>query len=219
VAVAELILVRPMRDKIRREIEAIEPADAVESDHRADALAWVVSGAPLFRVSKPALPPKHLVGYFVVTDGKRLLLVDHKNAQLWLPPGGHVEADEHPRDTVTRELREELGLVPTHDIAAPIMITCDATVGLTAGHTDVCLWYVVRTEVASVIRHDEEEFNEVRWFDFADIPFERSNPSMRRLLAKLRPNQAPQLSADRSVPTLKFYERRFHVSKARFRQR
>lgn len=177
-----------MREPIRREIEAIQPVDAVEFDHRADALAWVISGAQLFRISKPALPPKHLVAYFVVTDGERLLLVDHKNAQLWLPPGGHVEVEEHPREPVVRELREELGLLAAHEIAPPIMITCDSTVGLTAGHTDVCLWYVVRTEVTSVIKHDGEEFREVCWFDFADIPFERGNPSMRRLLTKLRPN-------------------------------
>lgn len=110
-----------------------------------DALAWIASGAELFRVAKPALSPKHLVAPFVVTDGERLLLVDHKTAQLWLPPGGHVEADEHPRETVASELREELGLAPAHEIAPPIMITCDRTGGLTTDHTDVCLWYVVRT--------------------------------------------------------------------------
>ncbi len=70
------------------------------------------------------------------------------------------------------------------------MITCDQTVGLTVGHTDVCLWSVVRTELSSVLKHDEEQFTEVRWFAFADLPFERSNPSLPRLLANLRPNQA-----------------------------
>jgi 8-oxo-dGTP pyrophosphatase MutT (NUDIX family) len=184
-----------MRESIRCEIEAIEPADSLESDHRSDALAWVASGAQLVRVSKPAVPPKHLVAYIVVTDGKRVLLVDHKNAQLWLPPGGHVKADEHPRKTVIRELREELGLSAAHEIAPPIMITCDSTVGLTPGHTDVCLWYVVRIELALVMKHDEEEFTGVRWFPFADIPFERSNPSMLRLLAKLRPNHAMERTA------------------------
>jgi 8-oxo-dGTP pyrophosphatase MutT (NUDIX family) len=187
-----------MREQIRCEIDAIVPADAVESNYRSDALAWVASGAQLCRVSKPASPPKHLVAYFVVIDGERLLLVDHKNAQLWLPPGGHVEADEHPRKAVVRELAEELGLSAAHEIAAPIMITCDDTVGLTPGHTDVCLWYVVHIEPASAMKHDEEEFNGVRWFRFAEIPIDRTNPSIRRFVAKLKPDEPIPITAPRS---------------------
>ncbi len=34
----------------------------------------------------------------------------------------------------------------------------------------------MRIELSSVLKHDEEELMEVRWFDFADLPFERSNP-------------------------------------------
>src|SRR5215203_4474205 len=101
-----------MRAAIRSELESIHPLDALEVKHQSEALAWVDSGAPLFRTAKPATPPKHLVSYFAVVDGEGILLVDHKNAQLWLPPGGHVEEGEHPRATVAREVREELGFVP-----------------------------------------------------------------------------------------------------------
>jgi ADP-ribose pyrophosphatase YjhB (NUDIX family) len=117
-----------MRAAIRRELESINPLDALERQHRSEALAWVDSGAPLFRTAKPATPPQHLVSYFAVIDGDSILLVDHKNAQLWLPPGGHVEVDEHPRDTVGREVREELGFTPAHAIEAPLMVTCTTTV-------------------------------------------------------------------------------------------
>ena len=44
-----------------------------------------------------------------VTDGG-VLLVNHINAGLWLPPGGHVEPDEHPAQTASREALEELGI-------------------------------------------------------------------------------------------------------------
>src|SRR4051812_44566164 len=53
----------PMREEIRSELKAIEPLDALEHEHLADALAWVDSGAEIFRVAKPATPPKHLVSY------------------------------------------------------------------------------------------------------------------------------------------------------------
>src|SRR5687767_6375732 len=91
-----------MRAVVRAELEAIVPFDALESEHLSDALDWVDSGAELFRVAQPATPPKHLVSYFAVVDSEHILLVDHKNAQLWLPAGGHVEPLEHPRATVER---------------------------------------------------------------------------------------------------------------------
>ena len=174
-----------MREEIRSELEAIEPLDVLEREHLADALAWVDSGADIFRVEKPATPPKHLVSYFAVVDADRILLVDHKNARLWLPTGGHVETDEHPRATVVRELEEELGLRPEHEIEAPLMITCTTTVGLAAGHTDVSLWYVVRGNVAHELKFDDTEFSAVRWFQFSEVPFERSDPHLRRFIRKL----------------------------------
>lgn len=173
------------RQHIRLEIASIAPLDPLEAQHRADALAWVDSGVELLRQAKPATPPKHLVSYFAVVDGPHILLVDHKNAQLWLPAGGHVEPDEHPRATVTRELQEELGFSAEHDIGPPLMITCTDTVGLTAGHTDVSLWYVVHTSQAQQICFDAKEFNAVRWFAFPDIPVARSDPHMSRFVKKL----------------------------------
>ncbi len=175
-----------MRHTIRSEIESIVPLDALESDQRNDALAWLDSGAGIYRLAKPATPPKHLVAYFAVLHEQTILLVDHRNAQLWLPTGGHVEPDEHPRETVTRELFEELGFHAPHAIGPPLMITASSTVGLTAGHVDVSLWYLVHAGPAPVITFDEDEFNSVRWFDFAAVPFERSDPHMRRFIEKLK---------------------------------
>lgn len=178
-----------MRDHIRKELEAIEAFDALEREHLADALAWGNSGVELFRVAKPATPPKHLVSYFAVVDGQQILLVDHKSAQLWLPAGGHVEPEEHPRSTVARELEEELGFIASHPIEAPLMVTCTSTVGLTAGHTDVSLWYVVRANCHQPLKYDESEFNSVRWFPFTEVPLERSDPHMSRFIAKLGANR------------------------------
>lgn len=175
-----------MHAAIRRELESIRPLDALEFQHKTEALAWVDSGAPLFRTAKPATPPRHLVSYFAVVDDQSILLVDHKNAQLWLPPGGHVEQGEHPRDTVARELREELGFAPPHEIAAPLMITCTTTVGLTSGHTDVSLWYVVFAARSQAMVFDEQEFESIQWFAFSEVPLDRSDPHLERFIRKLR---------------------------------
>jgi len=174
-----------LRDQIRAEISGIVPFDDVEREHQAETLGWVESGAELFRRAKPATPAKHLVAYFAVVDAGHILLVDHRNAQLWLPAGGHVEPGEHPRATVVRELAEELGFTPDHAIGAPVMLTCTTTVGLTAGHVDVSLWYVVRAPRGQAMRFDAGEFHGIRWFAFDQAPLGRSDPHMGRFIAKL----------------------------------
>jgi 8-oxo-dGTP diphosphatase len=177
------------RAAIRREVASIQPFDEQEEIHRLDTLAWIDSGAPLFRAAKPATPPKHLVSYFAVVDGCNILLVDHKSAQLWLPPGGHVELGEHPRETVARELFEELGFVAEHDITEPLMVTCTMTVGRTSGHIDVSLWYVVTAPRTQLIKYDEHEFARVCWFPYSHVPFQQSDPHLSRFLAKLGSNR------------------------------
>ncbi|HVZ38304.1 MAG TPA: NUDIX hydrolase [Candidatus Kapabacteria bacterium] len=99
--------------------------------------------------------------------------------------GGHVEPGEHPRVTAVREVREELGLAAGPPIDPPLMITCTETVGLTAGHTDVSLWYVLRGSRRLSLRFDAAEFSSVRWFPLGDVPPDRSDPHMCRFLAKL----------------------------------
>lgn len=177
-----------MRDVIRAELTAIVPLDVLEGEHLADALAWLDSGAEIFRVGKPATPPKHLVSYFAVVDVEHVLLVDHKNAGLWLPSGGHVEPGEHPRTTVLRELQEELGLTAGHSVEAPLMVTCTNTVGSTAGHTDVSLWYVVRADRRQPLTFDAREFHAVKWFRFSEVPRDRSEPHLARFIKKYTSN-------------------------------
>ncbi|MBS1912441.1 MAG: NUDIX hydrolase [Bacteroidetes bacterium] len=174
-----------MRTRIREEVALIQPLDDTEREHIADALAWIDSGAELCRIEKPAVPPKHLVSYVAVLDGDHILLADHRNAGLWLPMGGHVERGEHPRAAAAREVQEELGLAADMPIDPPLMITCTTTVGLTAGHTDVSLWYVLRGSRQVSLQFDAAEFNSVHWFPLSEVPLDRSDPHMHRFLAKL----------------------------------
>jgi 8-oxo-dGTP pyrophosphatase MutT (NUDIX family) len=176
--------------RIASELSTVSPLDDVERAHLEDALAWVNSGAQLYRLERPATPPKHLVSYFAVIDVDRILLVDHRNAQLWLPTGGHVEPGEDPRATVVRELMEELGLeVPLDSVGPPLMVTVTNTVGLAHGHTDVSLWYTVEARQSQEFSFSFEEFREIRWFGFSEVPLERSDPHMGRFIEKLRAAQ------------------------------
>jgi 8-oxo-dGTP diphosphatase len=174
-----------MRADIRQEIERVEPVDAKESEAKLAALQWVDSGVELCRLEKPARPPQHLVSYFVLVDADYLLLVDHINAGLWLPSGGHVEPGEHPRDTVRREVVEELALSAQFLHDGPLFLTITETVGKTAGHVDVSLWYVLRGNRETLIDFDHSEFNRVRWFHCEEVPLDRSDPEMGRFVGKL----------------------------------
>ncbi len=178
---------------ITDEIAAIQPYDALEQAHIDDATAWVASGANIFRITKPDKPPKHLVSYFVVIDPdhKSLLLGDHIKAQLWLPSGGHVELNEHPKDTVIREAREEVNLdaVFLKGNEHPFFITVTETVGLTAGHTDVSLWYILRGDIHASLDFDRREFTDMAWFTFDEILESHPaifDPHMQRFTRKLQ---------------------------------
>ena len=74
------------------------------------------------------------------------MLGDHLASGRWLPGGGHVEVGENPRRTAERELAEEFGLVADFIRQQAFFLSLVDTVGATAGHTDVCLWYALRAD-------------------------------------------------------------------------
>lgn len=172
---------------VEQAVSNISPFDELEKEHIAEALDWIRSNASIFRIAKPDVPKKHLVSYFVLLDpaAKKLLLTDHKKAQVWLPTGGHVELNENPMDTVRRECLEELGVEADFVFGEPIFLTSTVTTGLTPGHTDVSLWYVIKGNQNQSYHFDPSEFNSIRWFGFDEVPYE-SDPHMGRFVEKLK---------------------------------
>ncbi|MFN4101044.1 MAG: NUDIX domain-containing protein [Pararhodobacter sp.] len=174
-----------MRALIRADLRAITPVDAVEEQHIRGSLDWIDSGAELFRRKKPDTPPRHLVSYFALIDGDWILLVDHINAGLWLPSGGHVEPGEAPRQTVEREVREELGIAADFLFPYPVFLTVTETVGLSAGHVDVSLWYALKGCREQALDFDRSEFHAVCWFHRDALPLDRMEPNLLRFMGKL----------------------------------
>lgn len=173
------------RRAILHDVRGIEPFDQVEAGHRREAIRWIESGVELCRRAKPATPPRHLVSYFALTEEDHFLLVEHRNAGLWLPTGGHVEPGEHPIETARREAREELGIEPSFLSEAPLFITAAETVGRTGGHTDVSLWYVVLYPRSGKLQFDQDEFKSVRWLHRDELPLDQCDPHMSRFVQKL----------------------------------
>lgn len=176
------------RELIHDLIANILPHDQLEQEHIKDTLAWIQSGAPIFRIAKPDIPNKHLVSYFLLFDeeAQKVLLVDHIKAQLWLPGGGHIEIDEDPKEAARRECLEELSIEPDFWRDKPLFLTSTVTVGLTAGHIDVSLWYILKGDCRKTYQFDAQEFNGIQWFSFDEIPYDKSDPHMKRFIEKLK---------------------------------
>jgi 8-oxo-dGTP diphosphatase len=175
-------------------VSQVRPVDGQEAADQSAIAEWVKSGLPLFRTVPPATPPRHLVSYFVPLDaaGRSVLLGDHVKSGLWLPPGGHVEEGEDPRDTVERETLEELGIEASfHPGVAgnrPFFLTANPTLG-EHSHVDVSMWFVLDCARAVEFRPDPGEFRSVRWYNIdeqLEWPADRFDPQMTRFIRKLK---------------------------------
>ena len=189
-----------VRELISDLVAAVRPFDQREAADQAGILRWVASGQPLFRTVPPETPPKHLVVYFVPVDTASgcLLLGDHRKSGLWLPPGGHVEDGEDPRQAVIREAREELGMEAGRETGEPFFLTVTPTIGPNS-HLDVSLWFVLRVAGRETqLTPDPREFKSVRWFDVDEQrgwPADTYDPQMHRFAAKLKLSQGHHTEA------------------------
>jgi 8-oxo-dGTP diphosphatase len=185
-------LMRSSVAAVHRLVAALEPWDDLEAQHQAETLRWLEDTDDVFRRSKPATPDPHLVTYVVMVDPDdgSSVLVDHISASLWLPPGGHVEPDEHPADTARRELHEELGVDPAllRQLKTPTFLTVTQTVGPQPAHTDVSLWFVVPGHRNRTLQPDLGEFRSARWWTPAEVlgqPSSRFDPHYGRFASKV----------------------------------
>jgi 8-oxo-dGTP pyrophosphatase MutT (NUDIX family) len=188
-------------------VAGIAPFDDREAAHRSDTLGWLESTDDVFRRSPPATPPRHLVSYVVLLDltGGAVLLVDHIKSGLWLPPGGHVDPEEHPARTARRECREELGceLAFLDREERPSFLTVTTTVGLDAGHTDVSLWFVGAGRRDMALAPDRSEFHRARWWsrqEVATAAAKTFDPHFGRFLAKVEAAAAADQGAPKPAP-------------------
>jgi 8-oxo-dGTP pyrophosphatase MutT (NUDIX family) len=180
------------RDVVHDLVAGVVPLDEHEAQDKVTTLRWIRSGAPLFRIARPATPDKHLCVYFALFDAARrsVLLVDHVKAGLWLFPDRHVDDGEDPRTTVLREVAEELeidGEFHPQFGDKPLFLTVTRTRGAHS-HTDVSFWFVLAADQDMRIEADPREANQVRWFaldDPAEWTHDRFDPHMARFRDKL----------------------------------
>lgn len=121
-------------------------------------------------LSREENPADHMCSFFLPVDivAKKIFLVDHIKAGTWIPPGGHIDKGETPRQAVYREFQEELQVKLTDEpielfavkpvnIANPVR-TCKI-------HND--FWFLVFIREQPFIA-DPKEFHDARWFDLEE---------------------------------------------------
>jgi 8-oxo-dGTP pyrophosphatase MutT (NUDIX family) len=97
------------------------------------------------------------VAVFVVWQG-RVLLHPHRKLGLWLPPGGHIDANELPDEAAVREVHEESGVrillelrpAISHTASGPVLLAQPRGVQLEdiePGHQHIDLVYFAVPEV------------------------------------------------------------------------
>jgi 8-oxo-dGTP pyrophosphatase MutT (NUDIX family) len=67
---------------------------------------------------------KEFTASVYLIDNQKVLLIYHHKLQKWLPPGGHVEANETPAEAARREVLEETGLEMEFFSQENLLINC-----------------------------------------------------------------------------------------------
>jgi len=99
----------------------------------------------------------------VVSDaGDKVALHMHKRLNMWLQPGGHIEAGETAAQGALREAEEEIGLPVRHESDGGVFVHVDVHAG-PKGHTHHDLRYVVRAPEVPM-NPAEGESPDARWF-------------------------------------------------------
>jgi 8-oxo-dGTP pyrophosphatase MutT (NUDIX family) len=128
--------------------------------------------------------PVHLTASAVVVGPRGTLLHRHKRLGLWLQPGGHIDAGEHPADAALREVREETGVAAWHDSSTRGLVHLDVHAG-GRGHTHLDLRYLLQAGTDDP-RPGPGESPDVRWFDW-DEALAVADAGLAGLLRALRP--------------------------------
>jgi 8-oxo-dGTP pyrophosphatase MutT (NUDIX family) len=130
----------------------------------------------------------HFCAFFlpVNRNNKTIFLVDHIKAKGWVPPGGHIDKNEVPPETVKREMFEELEykikneVVELFDISRIEISDRD---GCTV-HND--LWFIVHFDRNHPFTYGKDEFHAGRWFSFEEALKIMKTPEFREIIKKLQ---------------------------------
>jgi len=132
----------------------------------------------------------HLCSFFVPVhkSSKSIFIGHHVKADEWIPPGGHINKDEAPIETVFREFYEELNFKLTDEKTE--LFDLDR-IDTRPGRTNPCkvhydFWYLVFMNEQSPFTFDKREFYDAGWFSIDDAVIKCRFKPYVEILKKIR---------------------------------
>ncbi len=133
--------------------------------------------------------PRHYCSFFLPYDQKtgKIYLGYHIKADDWIPPGGHIEPGETPKDAVIREMQEELGVTITKDMLTPFALSVKPINRPEKGcmaHYDV--WHLVHIPVQN-FDYLKSEYHNAGWFSIPEgVAKITKNPDFAAIISTLQ---------------------------------
>ena len=140
---------------------------------------------------------KHFTASALIIDNNKVLLVYHNKLDVWLYPGGHVEDNEHPDETLFREVKEETGLeievISNRDRALsdkknnvnslhlPYAVLCE----LVGDHYHNDLIYKCKIKKGRKLKFNPKESSDIGFFGYEEIQKLKLFDNFRVLLEKV----------------------------------
>lgn len=130
----------------------------------------------------------HFCVFFLPVDirSKMIYLCHHKKADDWIPPGGHIDENELPVQTVIRECKEELSIT----ISEKQIEFFNISVKQIENQKHPCkthydLWYLISVH-KQLFNYIKKEYYNARWVAVSDAKkYIKKNPDYLHIIELL----------------------------------
>jgi len=150
-----------MTTSLYQEIQALPYKELCDQQTKEVFLNRLAQG-DLTRDENPA---SHFCTFFVPYNPqtKQVFVTHHKKAGQWLCPGGHINKGETVKQTMYREIKEELGVITqSEQIQAPFYLSMSDITRTSTCSFHYDLWYLLLTD-GTAFNIDYQEFHQVKW--------------------------------------------------------